>query len=496
MTSFEALLVSKTENGQSIEWKSLTEADLMDGDVTIRVTHSTLNYKDGLALTGKAPVIRRWPMIPGVDFAGIVTSSTHPNFKEGDEVFLNGCGLGEMHFGGYSQYARVPGDWLLRVPEGLSRADCMTVGTAGFSSMLAVMALQDHGVTPDDGPVLVTGAGGGVGSVAVVLLAKLGYSVTASSGRMEIADALKALGAKDVVPRSEFSGKPRPLAKERWAGAVDVVGSATLANILSQTQYGGVVAACGLVQGIDLPTSVAPFILRGVTLVGIESVMTPKVKREAAWKRLAQILDVTKLHALIERHPLKDVVQLAPEIVAGRVKGRILFELGEPQKVEVKPQAETVPETVAAEQEVASDVAQAVVAEVVEEPQSAPPVEAGTVEPQEKATTPQTEVSAPEPEAPESDVAEPGTESTSPATEAMQPVTEPELEKTVEAVSQPETEPEPEATVTATEPEMETVEPHTEAPESEDSPEAEVAGAATAQSETVQDEKKDETAPG
>jgi acrylyl-CoA reductase (NADPH) len=328
MTAFDALLVSKSADGQTAEWTRLTEDALMDGDVTVRVTHSTINYKDGLAITGKAPVIRRWPMIPGIDFAGEVTASSHPDFAPGDEVLLNGWGVGETHYGGYAQMARVKGDWLLPVPAGLSRADCMALGTAGYTAMLCVMALEAHQVTPASGTVLVTGAAGGVGSVAIALLARLGYTVAASTGRAETAAYLRSLGASEIVAREEFAAAPRMLGKERWAGAIDVAGSTTLGNVLSQTRYGGTVAACGLAQGMDLPTSVAPFILRGVTLAGIDSVMAPKPKRLAAWARLASDLDRAMLHAMTEARPVRDVVALAPEIIAGRVKGRIVLDVG------------------------------------------------------------------------------------------------------------------------------------------------------------------------
>lgn len=327
MTSFDALLISKSDEGQNVEWTSLNEADLMEGDLTLRVTHSTINYKDGLAITGKAPVVRRWPMIPGVDMAGTVVQSSSPEFKEGDEVFANGCGLGEAHYGGYAQMARVNSNWLLHVPDGLTRTDCMAVGTAGFTAMLCVLALEAHDVRPESGPIIVTGAAGGVGSVAVSLLARLGYTVAASTGRPETADYLKSLGATEIVAREELSGTPRPLAKERWGGGVDAVGSTTLANVLSQTKYGGAVAACGLAQGMDLPTTVAPFILRSVTLAGIESVMTPKAKRAECWARLAKDLDLEKLHAMTETRPIRDAVALAPEIIAGKVKGRVVFEI-------------------------------------------------------------------------------------------------------------------------------------------------------------------------
>lgn len=325
MSTFEALLVSKSEDGQSADWTSLTENDLMEGDVTVRVTHSTINYKDGLAITGKGPVVRRWPMIPGIDLAGEVVRSNHPDYKSGDRVLANGWGLGEVHYGGYAQMARLKGDWLLPIPEGLGAADSMAIGTAGYTAMLCVMALEAHNVTPASGPILVTGGAGGVGSVAIAILSKLGYSVTASTGRAETADYLKSLGASEIIAREELSGTPRPLAKERWAGAVDVAGSATLANALAQTRYGGTVTACGLAQGMDLPASVAPFILRGVTLAGIDSVMAPKPKRAEAWSRLTRDLDLARLNDMTETRPIHDVVALAPEILAGRIKGRIVL---------------------------------------------------------------------------------------------------------------------------------------------------------------------------
>ncbi len=325
MTTFEALLVSKTENGPKPEWVSLSESDLMEGDVTVRVTHSTINYKDGLALTGKAPVIRRWPMIPGIDFAGEVTASEHASFKPGDKVLLNGWGVGETHYGGYSGIARVKGDWLLPIPDGFAPADTMALGTAGYTAMLCVMALEANGLTPDRGPVLVTGAAGGVGSVAVALLSRLGYTVAATTGRTETADYLTGLGASQVLPRADFTSPARPLSKERWAGAVDVVGSHTLANVITQIMYGGTVAACGLAGGMDLTTSVAPFILRGVTLAGVDSVMAPLAKRREAWLRLARDLDREKLRAMTQTHPLRDVVGLAADMMDGKIRGRTVL---------------------------------------------------------------------------------------------------------------------------------------------------------------------------
>jgi acrylyl-CoA reductase (NADPH) len=325
---FKALMLTKSADGQRAEWTELSDADLMPGDVLVRVTHSTINYKDGLALTGKAPVVRRWPMIPGIDFAGTVEQSGHPDIKVGDNVILNGWGAGETHYGGYAQYARVSGDWLVKRPAEFTAAQAMAIGTAGYTAMLAVMALEDHGVTPDRGPVLVTGAAGGVGSIAVTLLAKLGYEVIASTGRREEEAYLKGLGASEVIDRADLTGPAKPLGRERWAGAVDVAGSHTLANVLSMTRYGGTVAACGLAQGLDLPGSVAPFILRGVTLAGIDSVMCPKPRRVAAWRRLARDLDRDKLDALSTTRPLSDVLTLAPEILAGKIRGRVVLEVG------------------------------------------------------------------------------------------------------------------------------------------------------------------------
>lgn len=324
---FKALMLTKSADGQRADWTELSDADLMPGDVLVRVTHSTINYKDGLALTGKAPVVRRWPMIPGIDFAGTVEQSSHPDIKVGDKVILNGWGAGETHYGGYAQYARVSGDWLVERPAEFTAAQAMAIGTAGYTAMLAVMALEDHGVTPDRGPVLVTGAAGGVGSIAVALLAKLGYEVIASTGRREEEAYLKGLGASEILDRADLTGPAKPLGRERWAGAVDVAGSHTLANVLSMTRYGGTVAACGLAQGLDLPGSVAPFILRGVTLAGIDSVMCPKPRRVAAWRRLARDLDRDKLDALCTTRPLSDVLALAPEILAGKIRGRVVLEV-------------------------------------------------------------------------------------------------------------------------------------------------------------------------
>lgn len=328
MDKFRALLVSKTETGQKVEITQLTETDLMDGDVTIAVSHSSVNYKDGLAVTGTAPIIRKYPLIPGVDLAGVVTKSAHKDWKIGDAVVLGGWGVGESHHGGYSQVARVNGDWLVPLPKAFSAADAMAIGVAGFTAMLCVMALEEQEVKPEQGEILVTGAAGGVGSVSLALLSKLGFKAVASTGRPEEEAFLKGLGATSIVNRSEFNGPVKPLAKARWAGAIDSVGSTTLANVLSQIMPEGAVAACGLAQGMDLPSFVAPFILRGVRLIGINSVTTPKPRRMAAWARLARDLDMAKLHALTTTVKLDDVPRIAADIVAGKVRGRVVVELG------------------------------------------------------------------------------------------------------------------------------------------------------------------------
>lgn len=328
MSTLKAVLIDRDENKkQSVSIRDLTLDDLMDGDVTVAVEKSTVNYKDGLALTGSAPVVRRWPMIPGIDFAGTVLSSDHQDYKEGDAVILNGWGVGEVHYGAYSERARVSGDWLIKRPDALSPAQTMAIGTAGYTAMLSVMALEDAGVTPDQGPVLVTGAAGGVGSVAIALLSKLGYSVTASTGRTSEEAYLKGLGASDIIDRNTLSEPGKPLSKEIWAGVVDAVGSHTLANALAQTQYGGAVTACGLAQGMDLPASVAPFILRGVKLLGIDSVMAPKARREAAWARLATDLDLEKLQNMTTHIALEDVIGAGADIMAGKVRGRLVVDI-------------------------------------------------------------------------------------------------------------------------------------------------------------------------
>ncbi len=328
MATFKAIVIDKTPAGQTVGLVDFDERNLMEGDVTVRVEWSTLNYKDGLALTGKAPVVRRFPMIAGIDLAGTVESSAHPGWKAGDKVVLNGWGLGETHLGGYAQKARVKGDWLVRLPATMSAREAMAIGTAGYTAMLAVMALERAGIAPARGPIIVTGAAGGVGSVAVALLAKLGYAVIASTGRPAEAAYLKGLGAAEVIERKELTGPARPLGKERWAGGIDAVGSTTLANVLSMTRYGGAVAACGLAGGMDLPTSVAPFILRGVSLIGIDSVMCPLALRQEAWRRLATDLDRTKIAAMTAEIGLADVIEAGTRIGAGAVRGRIVVKIG------------------------------------------------------------------------------------------------------------------------------------------------------------------------
>ena len=327
MTTFKAILIEKADSGQKTGLVDFDEAQLMDGDVTVRVEWSTVNYKDGLALTGKAPVVRRWPMIPGIDFAGTVERSNNKEFKPGDAVVMNGFGMGETHLGGYAEVARVKGEWLVPLPKGMSAKEAMEIGTAGYTAMLAVMALERHGIKPDRGPVVVTGAAGGVGSVAIAILGKQGFHVIASTGRAQESDYLKSLGAAEIIDRAELSGPAKPLAKERWGAGVDSAGSHTLANLLSMTKYGGAVAACGLAQGLDLPTSVAPFILRGISLLGIDSVYCPQAIRREAWKRLAAALDRKKLAAMTTEIPLAKVAEVGPAILAGKVRGRTLVRI-------------------------------------------------------------------------------------------------------------------------------------------------------------------------
>jgi len=324
MSIFKAIVVEKSDGRHKVALTDFDEAKLMGGDVTVRVEWSTVNYKDGLAITGKTPVIRRFPMIPGIDLAGTVESSSHPQWKRGDRVVLNGWGLGETHFGGYAEKARVKGNWLVGLPARNSLRGAMAIGTAGFTAMLAVMALEHQGITPQLGPVVVTGATGGVGSIAVALLSGLGFSVIASTGRPSEADYLKSLGARGIIERQELLGAVKSLGRERWAAGIDTVGSTTLANVLSMTRYGGTVAACGLVGGMDLPATVAPFILRGVSLIGIDSVMCPLNKRREAWKRLASDLDAGKLAAMTSEIDLPNVIEAGDRIVQGSVRGRIV----------------------------------------------------------------------------------------------------------------------------------------------------------------------------
>ena len=327
--TFKALVVDRdAEKRQSVGVRDMTLDQLMEGDVVVRVRHSTVNYKDGLAITGKLPVVRRWPMIPGVDFCGEVVSSEGPDFKPGDEVILNGWGVGETHYGGYAGMARVKGDWLIKKPAVLSSADAMAIGTAGYTAMLCVMALERHAIAPARGPVVVTGAAGGVGSVAVAILKKLGYHVIAVTGRKEEHDYLTGLGAAEILDRAELSGDAKMLDKERWAGAVDAVGSKILANVIAMTKLGGAVAACGNAAGMDLPTSVAPFILRGVSLLGINSVTMPKQLREEAWSRLVIDLDRDKLKAMTTTIGFDRIKETAEKIAEGKVRGRVVVEIG------------------------------------------------------------------------------------------------------------------------------------------------------------------------
>lgn len=324
---FRAILIEKDDHGYRASVQALDEAQLPEGDVQVQVSHSTLNYKDALAITGKGPVVRQFPMVPGIDLAGVVEQSSHPDYQPGDAVLLNGWGVGESHWGGLAQKARLNGDWLIPLPQGFSAAEAMAIGTAGYTAMLSVLALERNGVTPDKGEVLVTGANGGVGSFAIALLAKLGYRVMASTGRPEEADYLKSLGASEIIDRATLSEPGRPLGRERWAGAIDSVGSHTLANVCASTRYGGTVAACGLAQGMDFPATVAPFILRGVTLAGIDSVMRPRADRLEAWQRLARDLDKGLLAAMTHSIGLEEAIPTASELLAGKVRGRVVVDV-------------------------------------------------------------------------------------------------------------------------------------------------------------------------
>jgi acrylyl-CoA reductase (NADPH) len=324
---FNGILIEKDDQGYRAAVKDIDESVLPEGDVTVNVSHSTINYKDALAITGKGPVVRRFPMVPGIDLVGTVEHSESDKFKVGDQVLLNGFGVGETHCGGLAQKARLKSDWLIPLPKGFSPRQAMSIGTAGYTAMLCVIALEKNGVTPDKGEILVTGANGGVGSFSIAILAKLGYNVVASTGRVDQAEYLKKLGASDVIDRNLLSEPGRPLAKERWAGAIDSAGSHTLANVCASMQYGGTVAACGLAQGMDLPASVAPFILRGVTLAGIDSVMRPIADRIEAWERLADILDPAVFDDISTEIGLSEVISTAEALLAGTVRGRVVVDI-------------------------------------------------------------------------------------------------------------------------------------------------------------------------
>ena len=324
---FNGILIRKDEAGYRATLEALDDGALGEGDVTVRVAYSTLNYKDGLAITGKGPVVRRFPMIPGIDMAGTVAHSTHPDYRPGDAVVLNGWGVGEAHPGGLAQRIRLKGDWLVPLPNAFTASQAMAIGTAGYTAMLCVLALERQGVKPGDGEILVTGAAGGVGSVAIAVLAKLGYTVVAVSGRAAEVDYIRRLGASEVLDRAEFAAPGKPLGKERWAGAVDVVGSHTLANVCASTRYRGVVTACGLAGGMDFPATVAPFILRGVTLVGIDSVMCPRVDRLEAWRRLGIDLDVSKLELISHEIGLAEAIPTASKLIAGEIRGRVIVDV-------------------------------------------------------------------------------------------------------------------------------------------------------------------------
>lgn len=324
---FKGILIQKDDTGYRSTLTDIDPSGLPGGDVVVRISHSTLNYKDALAITGKSPVVRKFPMVPGIDLAGEVESSSHTDWKAGDRVVLNGWGVGETHWGGLAQKARLNGDWLIPLPERFTPQQAMAIGTAGYTAMLCVMALERQGVTPGDGEIVVTGAAGGVGSVSVALLARLGYTVVAVTGRPDDADYLKGLGAAAILPRAEFAAPGKPLGKERWAGAIDVVGSHTLANLCATTRYGGVVAACGLAAGMDFPATVAPFILRGVTLAGVDSVMRPRADRIRAWSRLATDLDLDKLGCIGHAIGLSEAIPMAKELLEGRVRGRVVVDV-------------------------------------------------------------------------------------------------------------------------------------------------------------------------
>jgi len=327
MSTFPAFLVTESDNGPVVNRTDLTENNLMEGDVTIKVEYSALNYKDGLAMTNSKLVIRQFPLIPGIDFAGTVTHSDSDRFKPGDRVVLNGYGVGENFHGGYSGMARVKSEWLVALPETLSTRQAMAIGTAGYTAMLCILALEKHGIKPEHGKILVTGAAGGVGSIAVSILHKLGYDVSVTTGRPQESDYLKNLGANEILQRSEFADKARPLSKERWAGAIDVAGGFTLANVLSQIKTGGAVAACGLAESMDLPTSVAPFILRGISLYGIDSVNCPMQKRLTAWDRLSTDLDLNLLESMSQEIGFEELPEAASAILKGQIRGRTIVKI-------------------------------------------------------------------------------------------------------------------------------------------------------------------------
>ncbi|MBF0186123.1 MAG: oxidoreductase [Magnetococcales bacterium] len=324
---FNGIFIEKDDAGYRASRQSIDEAALPEGDVLVAVDYSTINYKDALAITGVGPVVRRFPMVPGIDLAGTVLASSHAHYRAGDAVLLNGFGVGEQHWGGLAQKAQLKGDWLLPLPSGFSAWQAMAIGTAGYTAMLCVLALERHGVTPDKGEIVVTGAGGGVGGIAILLLARLGYRVVAVSGRSTLHDYLLGLGAAEVMDRTLLAAPGKPLGKERWAGAVDVVGGTVLANVCATTCYGGVVTACGLAGGMNWPATVAPFILRGVTLAGVDSVYVPAAVRQQAWQRLAQDLDREKLQAMSREIALSEVIPLAEALLAGSVQGRVVVDV-------------------------------------------------------------------------------------------------------------------------------------------------------------------------
>lgn len=324
---FKAILIEKTDGGHAARLADVGDASLPEGDVTVRVDYSTLNYKDGLLITGAVPLIHSYPMVPGIDFAGTVEASADPRWSPGDRVVANGWGLGERHWGGLAQRARVKGDWLVALPAAFTPRQAMAIGTAGYAAMLCVLRLEQHGITPDSGEILVTGASGGVGSVAIAVLAKLGYHVVASTGRPQEAGYLKALGAADIVDRATLAEPGPPMLSERWAAAIDTAGSHTLVNLIASTRYGGIVAATGIAQGVDLPATLYPFILRNITLAGVDSVMQPRPAREQAWARLAADLDPAKLESMIEEVPLTEVIDRAPQILAGKLRGRSVVDV-------------------------------------------------------------------------------------------------------------------------------------------------------------------------